>query len=266
MLPVDGNFILAVAPRFSGANAAAQARIVGEISTDFAPILESYQIDTRLRIAHFMGQVTHECAGFRTTEEFASGAAYEGRLDLGNTQPGDGKRYKGRGLLQLTGRANYRDIGAKLGLDLEGQPLLAGEPLTSLRIACEYWKARTINDPADDDDLITVTRRVNGGTNGLEDRRTFLRRAKTELAAMAAGVVSSAQAGVPAGGDPVLRRGSFGAAVGVCQTLLRRAGYRLTVDNDFGPATELAVMDFQRRKGLEDDGIVGRNSWAALRA
>jgi peptidoglycan hydrolase-like protein with peptidoglycan-binding domain len=84
MIPVDGDFILSVAPRFSGARAEAQSRIVGEISAVFAPTLDDYNIDSRLRIAHFMGQVTHECAGFRTTEEFASGAAYEGREDLGS--------------------------------------------------------------------------------------------------------------------------------------------------------------------------------------
>ncbi|MCX7302172.1 MAG: peptidoglycan-binding protein [Rhodobacterales bacterium] len=261
MIPVDGSFILSVAPTFSGANAAAQTRIVAELSSGFAGVLGRYQINTRFRIAHFMGQVTHECAGFRTTEEFASGAAYEGRTDLGNTQPGDGKRYKGRGLLQLTGRANYRSIGAKLGLDLEGHPEIAAEPLTSLRIACEYWTMRKINDPADQDDLIEVTKRVNGGLNGLEDRRTYLRKAKTALAAIDGIVVASGQTGT----DPVLRRGSFGVAVGELQHLLRKAGYALGVDNDFGPATELAVMDFQRRKGLDADGIVGQFTWAVLR-
>ncbi|RMF33730.1 MAG: peptidoglycan-binding protein [Alphaproteobacteria bacterium] len=261
MIPVDGAFILAVAPRFSGKYAAAQARIVSAISSDFAPTLDSYDINTRLRIAHFMGQVTHECAGFRTTEEFASGAAYEGRQDLGNTQPGDGRRYKGRGLIQLTGRFNYRKIGEALGLPLEDEPELAAEPLTSLKIACEYWKSRSINDPADRDDLLEVTRRVNGGLRGLEDRRNYLRRAKTELAAIEGIVLGAAQGGATI----ILRRGSFGPAVGEAQTLLNAKGFQLTVDNDFGPATELAVVEFQKRAGLTADGIIGKNTWAALR-
>jgi len=262
MISVDGDFILKVAPRFSGNKAAAQARIVGALSAVFAPTLAAYEIDTKLRIAHFMGQVTHECAGFRTTEEFASGAAYEGRRDLGNIQPGDGKRYKGRGLIQLTGRANYRDIGGKLDLPLEDSPELAAEPATSLKIACEYWNTRKINSAADRDDLIKATRLVNGGLNGLEERREYLRRAKNALAAIDAIRVAANEGG----STIVLRRGSFGDAVGQLQELLRAKGYDVTIDNDFGPATELAVIHFQRSAGLVTDGIVGRNTWAALRA
>lgn len=261
MIPVDGDFILEVAPRFSGAKVAAQRRIVGEISGSFASVLESYEIDNYLRIAHFMGQVTHECAGFRTTEEFASGAAYENRTDLGNIHPGDGRRYKGRGLIQLTGRDNYRTIGAKLGLDLEDNPTLAADPLTSLKISCEYWKSRAINAPSDQDDLIRVTRLVNGGLNGLDDRSTYIRRAKGALKSRMALVMSSNQGGI----DPVLRRGSFGEAVGEAQKLLNDAGFQIVVDWDFGPATELAVTEFQRRASLEVDGIVGAQTWKALR-
>lgn len=262
MIAVDGDFIFSVAPTFSGAKAAAQARIISDISSVFAPTLDSYQINTKLRIAQFMGQVTHECAGFRTTEEFASGAAYEGRQDLGNTQPGDGRRYKGRGLIQLTGRANYRTIGARLNLPLEDQPELAAQAATSLKIACEYWRSRNINAAADDDDLIRVTRLVNGGLNGLEDRRDYLRKAKNALAALE-GLKVAVQEG---GNTVVLRRGSFGAAVGELQALLRGKGYAVTIDADFGPSTELAVLHFQTSHGLEADGIVGRKSWQALRA
>lgn len=262
MIPVDGDFILSVAPRFSGARAEAQARIVGAISAVFAPTLDSYAISTKLRIAHFMGQVTHECAGFRTTEEFASGAAYEGREDLGNTQRGDGKRYKGRGLIQLTGRANYREIGKRLELPLEDDPALAAEPATSLKIACEYWKTRKINALADQDDLIKATRRVNGGLNGLEDRRKYLQRAKTALSK-----IEGLRVALDEGGNTVvLRRGSFGDAVAELQALLRAKGFDLSVDSDFGPATELAVMLFQKHKGLSVDGIVGRNTWSSLRS
>ena len=262
MIPLDGDFILSVAPRFSGARAEAQSRIVGEISAVFSPTLDSYRINTRLRIAHFMGQVTHECAGFRTTEEFASGAAYEGRADLGNTHKGDGKRYKGRGLIQLTGRANYRNIGEILNLPLEDEPRLAAEPVTSLKIACEYWKNRKINAVADLDDLINATKRVNGGLNGLEDRRKYLRKAKTVLAKL-----EGIRVAINEGGHTiVLRRGSFGEAVRELQGLLRTKGFDLSIDSDFGAATELAVMMYQKDNDLVVDGIVGQNTWTSLRS
>ena len=262
MIPVDGDFILSVAPRFSGARAEAQSRIVGAISAAFSPTLDHYEINTKLRIAHFMGQVTHECAGFRTTEEFASGAAYEGRRDLGNTQKGDGRRFKGRGLIQLTGRANYRKIGAILDLPLEDNPGLAAEPVTSLKIACEYWNTRKINSAADGDDLIKATRLVNGGLNGLEDRSQYLRKAKTAIAK-----IEGLRVALDEGGNTiVLRRGSFGDAVRELQALLRAKGFDLSIDSDFGPATELAVMMFQKDNGLDVDGIVGRNTWIALRS
>ncbi|WP_372742653.1 peptidoglycan-binding protein [Neptunomonas sp.] len=261
MIPIDGDFIMSVAPRFSGSKAASQLRIVGEVSSVFSSILDFYAINTKLRIAHFMGQVAHECAGFRTTEEFASGAAYEGRQDLGNVKKGDGKRYKGRGLIQLTGRSNYREIGKKLNLPLEDEPELAAEPVTSLRIACEYWKSRNINAAADRDDLIKATKLVNGGLNGLEDRRKYLQKAKTSLAGIE-GIRVSLNEG---GNTTVLRRGSFGNAVIELQELLISKGFDLSIDSDFGPATELAVMMVQKNNGLTVDGIVGQKTWDALR-
>lgn len=205
--------------------------------------------------------MAHECAGFRTTEEFASGAAYEGRKDLGNIKKGDGKRYKGRGLIQLTGRANYREIGKKLNLSLEDNPELAAEPVTSLRIACEYWKSRNINAAADRDDLIKATKLVNGGLNGLKDRRKYLQKAKTSLA----GIEGIRVALSEGGNTVVLRRGSFGNAVIELQELLITKGFDISIDSDFGPATELAVMMVQKSSGLKVDGIVGHKTWEVLR-
>ncbi|GAC14915.1 peptidoglycan-binding protein [Aliiglaciecola lipolytica] len=262
MIPVDGDFILKIAPRFSGDKAEAQMRIVSDISAIFAPTLASYQINTPLRIAHFMGQVTHECAGFRTTEEFASGAAYEGRADLGNDQPGDGKRYKGRGLLQLTGRANYRKYGKMLNLPLEDDPQIAADPAISLKIACEYWKSRDINAAADMNDLIRVTKLVNGGRRGLEDRRKYFQKAKMALAGIE-GIRIALEQGEQ---TVVLRRGSFGEKVGELQSLLVAKGFVLSIDEDFGSATEGAVSTFQKNNGISPDGIVGNETWKKLRA
>lgn len=138
-------------------------------------------MDSKLRLAHFMAQLAHESGGFRYMEEIASGAAYENRRDLGNTQPGDGKRYKGRGPIQLTGRANYREYGQAIGIYLEEHPEIAAIPSIGLHIACEYWKRKGLNALADADDLEAITRKVNGGVNGLADRKQYLGKMKALL-------------------------------------------------------------------------------------
>lgn len=135
-------------------------------------------LDTPLRLAHFMAQLIHESGSFKYMEEIASGAAYEGRNDLGNTQPGDGVRYKGRGPIQITGRSNYRYFGGKIGIAIEANPTLAASPSIGLHLALEYWKDRGINALADKDDVEAVTRKINGGTNGLPDRKAQLAKLK----------------------------------------------------------------------------------------
>jgi len=135
-------------------------------------------MDTALRLAHFMAQLLHESGGFRYMEEIASGQAYEGRADLGNTQAGDGKLFKGRGPIQLTGRANYRTYGAALGMDFERHPEIVSLPSIGLRVALEFWKQRGLNTLADGDDIVAITRKVNGGTNGLADRNAQLAKLK----------------------------------------------------------------------------------------
>jgi putative chitinase len=136
---------------------------------------------SKLRLAHFMAQLIHESGTFRYMEEIASGKAYEGRADLGNTQPGDGVRYKGRGPIQITGRANYRTFGRKIGIDIERHPEIAAIPSIGLHLALEYWENRKLNAPADQDDILAVTKAINGGTNGLEDRKNALAKMKVIL-------------------------------------------------------------------------------------
>lgn len=263
MLPIDEHVLQDIAPHFSGEDASHQADIIGAIGGSLRPILEEYDIDTMLRIAHFLAQICEESAGLRTTVEFASGAEYEGRKDLGNVEPGDGPRYKGRGLIQLTGRANYAKFGSRLGLDLEDDPDLAAEPQTSLKIGCEYWRQNGLNVFADQDDIVTITRRINGGTNGLDARRGFLVLAKAALARLAGGQVAAA---APGDTRPILRRGSQNDHVADLQRKLRALGFALAVDGDFGAATELAVMHFQAGQGIDRDGIVGPQTWDALAA
>ena len=263
MIQVDAQTMREIAPHFSGANGERQNAIITAVGEVLATTLDSYAINTRLRIAHFLGQTCHESAGFRTTEEFASGENYEGRADLGNNRPGDGVRYKGRGLLQLTGRANYKAFGDILGMNLEGNPELAAEPVLSLKIACEFWKKKSLNQLCDADDIVELTRRINGGKNGLDERRALTAKAKAAIARIE-GFVLAGEA-PPSNGRPVLRRGSQGDAVGELQRLLHKLGFMLAVDDDFGAGTEVAVAAFQRQQRLNPvDGIVGSGTWTAL--
>jgi putative chitinase len=146
-------------------------------------------LDTPLRLAHHMAQLMHESGRFKYMEEIASGAAYEGREDLGNTHPGDGRRFKGRGPLQVTGRANYRRIGFEIGIDLENNPEIAAIPSIGIHTACVFWRNMKLNAYADADDILAVSNGVNRGNprstkppNGYVDRQQQLRFIKVLLA------------------------------------------------------------------------------------
>jgi putative chitinase len=132
-----------------------------------------YNITTILRLAHFLAQCAHESGNFKWVVEFASGKAYEGRKDLGNTEPGDGVKFKGRGYIQLTGRANYTKFSAFCGEDCVTNPDLVATkyPMMSAAYFFNNVKLWPICDKGSDVATITaVTRKVNGGTNGLDDR------------------------------------------------------------------------------------------------
>ena len=268
MLAIDASTLLAVAPHFRGGSGNRQLANVNGAGPGLTVVLESYEINTELRIAHFLAQVCHESEGFLWIIEDDDGTKYEGRQDLGNTETGDGPRYKGRGFLQLTGRANYHRVGAALGLDLVARPELAEDPVNALKTACEFWKEHGINSLADHDDFIAVTRKVNGGTRGLESRRLYLARAKDLVAKLAAeqltGPVQSLSGS--SGISPVLHRGLEGEPVVKLQRALQAAGCHVTIDGNFGPGTETAVRQFQKNHGLGSDGIVGQKTWSALPA
>jgi predicted chitinase len=138
-------------------------------------------INTCKRKTAFLAQLAHESGELRYMEEIASGAAYEGRKDLGNTHKGDGKRYKGRGPIQLTGRANYRAAGKALGYDFEAHPTVVATPKWGFKVAAWFWKTRGLNKYADSKSFDTITRRINGGLNGKADRDSHYRKAKSVL-------------------------------------------------------------------------------------
>lgn len=219
-------------------------------------------IDTPLRLCHFMAQLCHESASFQVTEEFASGKAYEGREDLGNTHKGDGPRYKGRGLIQTTGRANYREASVAIRKIDPAVPNFENEPEKledfpwALLAGIIYWQSRNINAAADRDDVVRVTKLVNGGKRGLKERTEFLRIAKTIW--MTAPNVGADDP------HPTLKRGSHGQDVKILQNELIEAGFAVLADSDFGQHTEDAVKAFQTSRGLPANGIVGKATWDAL--
>ena len=145
--------------------------------------MREFEIDVNpYRETHFLAQICHESGAFHYVRELASGDAYEGRSDIGNVQEGDGVRFKGRGLIQITGRANYRECGTALGVDLEANPELLESPENACRSAGWFWSKHHLNDLADKGDIRGITKRINGGLNGFLDRQSYLALAQERLA------------------------------------------------------------------------------------
>jgi putative chitinase len=157
----------------------------------FHPFLVSgmgyYGITTRLRQAAFLATIAHESGELMYTAEIwgptPTQEGYEGRADLGNDIFGDGKRFKGRGLIQITGRDNYRELSDAMGTDYIAEPERLEQPEDAALSACWWWKQHGCNELADRPDFRAVTRRVNGGLNGLESRLNYYNRALSVLAA-----------------------------------------------------------------------------------
>ncbi|CAF4185336.1 unnamed protein product, partial [Rotaria magnacalcarata] len=141
-------------------------------------------INMPARKAAFLAQLAHESGQLRYMKEIASGEAYEGREDLGNNQPGDGKLFKGRGPIQLTGRANYAAAGKDLGLDLVNNPELVETPEVGFRTSVWFWNKRQLNKLADRNtlkDFRNITKKINGGNNGSADREKYWKQASKVL-------------------------------------------------------------------------------------
>lgn len=174
----------------------AAVRCPADLANIYAPHLAKacahYRIDTPKRLAAFLAQLAHESGAFRRTREIwgptPAQLRYEGRADLGNTQPGDGQRYCGRGLIQTTGRYNYRDLTRRLrarGIDcpdFEALPEALEQPYWAAMSAADYWDSRNLNELADRDDFAGITKKINGGFNGQDDRLRRWEIAKQALA------------------------------------------------------------------------------------
>lgn len=261
-------------------------------------------LDALPRQAAYVAQMMHESGEFKYDREVwgptDAQKRYEGRADLGNTVAGDGSRFRGRAGIQVTGRANYREFTAwarkrdPAAPDFEASPdLVNSDPWEGLA-PIWYWETRGLNRYADAGDHEMLTRRINGGLNGYADRLECY----TRLALVALGRAPydvrgwQAANGLSVDGIagpatrsslhaalgrselapaptvpvqlPVLRRGDWGGEVFTLQELLNGKGAALRADADFGAATQAAVIALQRRRSLTADGVVGRNTWAAL--
>lgn len=151
-----------------------------ELAAAMVELFPKFEITTHRRVAAFLAQAAHETAGFRTLREFGGTnyfRRYDGRTDLGNVHPGDGAKFCGRGIFQVTGRANYNIAGIEMGLPLLEQPELLEQPYNAVWSACLYWKRKDLTHLADKGDIWRMTRKINGGLNGLEEREEYYKAA-----------------------------------------------------------------------------------------
>ena len=148
--------------------------------------MNHYQIVGTKRVAAFIAQIGHESGQLKYVREIwgptAAQARYEGRADLGNTVAGDGSKYRGRGLIQITGRANYEACGEALALDLINHPELLEKPQHACMSAAWFWASRGLSTLADAGKFDTITSRINGGQNGAADRQALYAKALKVLA------------------------------------------------------------------------------------
>jgi len=252
-------------------------------------LLPKYGITTERRVAHFLSQCAHESRGFTALEENLNYSAkalrsvfgrYFGdapkadadeyarnpemianrvyndkyrKYKMGNTEEGDGYRFRGRGLKQLTGRENYTNFGKSVGMTAEEAAEYVATPAGAIESACWFWNHRNLNDIADTDDVKRMTKIINGGSIGLEDRQKRYTHALKVLG-MNAEALQADDDDIEDILDDigVLRKGSRGEGVKLMQEALG-----IGADGVFGPGTERALKEWQASNGLSADGIAG---------
>lgn len=254
-------------------------------------LLPKYGITTERRVAHFLSQCAHESGGFKRLEEnlnYSSKAlrAVFGRYfgpspkrdaeeyhrkpemianyvymdefrkyKMGNTQEGDGWRFRGRGLKQLTGRENYTRFGKSIGMTAEEAAEYVATPAGAIESACWFWDTNNLNDIADTDNVTRMTKKINGGNIGLADRQKRYKKAMQVLGAeysTETDVDGTADDDLDPGDIGTLRKGSRGDGVKMMQEALG-----ISADGAFGPGTERALKAWQEQNGLTADGIAG---------
>jgi len=258
-------------------------------------MFKKYDIITPLRIAGFMAQCGHESADFTALEEnlnysekalngvfgryFGKGkrnaAEYARKPEkianyvyqdefrskrgaMGNTEDGDGWRFRGRGNKQLTGRNNYTAFGKSVGMSAEEAAEYVATKKGALESACWFWATNKIDRYADNDDIIGMTKRINGGTIGLDDRKSRYARAKSILGGESIPTPKKTSSS-SSSNKRTLRKGMKGDDVAKMQKALG-----VTADGDFGFGTLGVVKKWQRSNGLTPDGIVGPKTQAKM--
>jgi putative chitinase len=255
-------------------------------------ILPDYNIDTVPRVAAFVAQCAHESANFKFLKENLNYKAeslmrvwpsrfpnmdvarqyamqpekiankvYSDRMGNGPESSGDGWRYAGKGLIQLTGRDNYTRFAESIETPVEEIPDYLGTFEGAVQSACWFWEVNGLNQWADAGDILTLTKRINGGVIGLEDRKNHYAHALHVLGDGGGHTATESHAPAAGGADmnTVVRRGSRGETVAAVQARLG-----LTADGDFGPGTEQALKNWQAANGLTPDGIAGPATLARL--
>lgn len=256
-------------------------------------ILPKYGITTPRRVAHFISQCAHESNNFNSLEEnlnyseksllavfgryFGPGKrdpkeyarnpekianyVYQDEFrssKMGNTKPGDGWLFRGRGLKQLTGRENYTNFGKSVGMTAEQAADYVATEKGAIESACWFWNAKKLNDVADTGDVVKMTKIINGGDIGLADRQA---RYKKAMEVFGGKVVLKpvAESASESAATATLKKGSKGELVKKMQAVLG-----VGADGDFGPGTEAALKKWQASKGLTADGVAGPKTLAAM--